>query len=261
MLEKLFNKIRAKLMPVKKESSEEIKIVGKEISGVPMDFLRQNRNIPDIGKREFIKKGAIGLGVGAGAALLSKIPFADARLFASNIELTNPLPFDQGGTGQTTWAQGDLLYASAADTLSRLTKGAADTKLFMNAGGTVSEWAGGIKVGLTSRDTSLATGTQAITGVGFKPSHIILMANVDSSSQNSMGFDDGTAHYLIYNAYHVASSLAWTYQNAYCIALYQGASDYYRGQVTVLGADGFTISWTKTGSKTGTAQIIYIAFR
>jgi len=48
---------------------------------------------------------------------------------------------DVGGTGQNTFAQGDILYASATDTLSKLTKGPATHVLTMNAEGTVPEWA------------------------------------------------------------------------------------------------------------------------
>jgi len=45
-----------------------------------------------------------------------------------------------GGTAQTTWAQGDILYASAADTLTRLTKGSGSDTLKMNSGATAPEW-------------------------------------------------------------------------------------------------------------------------
>lgn len=45
-----------------------------------------------------------------------------------------------GGTGQTSWTQGDLLYASAANTLSKLAKGTANQVLRMNAAATVQEW-------------------------------------------------------------------------------------------------------------------------
>jgi len=46
----------------------------------------------------------------------------------------------QGGTDQSTYAQGDLLYASAANTLAKLAKGAATNVLTMNAGATAPEW-------------------------------------------------------------------------------------------------------------------------
>ena len=50
------------------------------------------------------------------------------------------VPIAAGGTNQTTYAQGDLLYASAANTLSKLAKGTAGQFLKMNSGATVPEW-------------------------------------------------------------------------------------------------------------------------
>lgn len=50
------------------------------------------------------------------------------------------VPATLGGTGQTTLAQGDVLYASAVDTISKLAKGTANQQLCMNAGATVPAW-------------------------------------------------------------------------------------------------------------------------
>jgi hypothetical protein len=50
-----------------------------------------------------------------------------------------PLGETDGGTGQTTYVQGDILYASAADTLSRLAKGSIGD--ILTQGATVPSWA------------------------------------------------------------------------------------------------------------------------
>ena len=47
---------------------------------------------------------------------------------------------EYGGTGQSTYAQGDLLYASGADTLAKLALGSADQLLTVNSAGTQLEW-------------------------------------------------------------------------------------------------------------------------
>ena len=62
------------------------------------------KEIFEIGKRKFIKKGFLALLAGVGAAIISKIPFVRAVDYvkADNIELTNPLPVAQGGTGSAT---------------------------------------------------------------------------------------------------------------------------------------------------------------
>jgi hypothetical protein len=98
-----------------------------------------------------------------------------ATISASGVTLATPLAATSGGSGTATYAQGDILYASATDTLSKLTKGAALTKLRMNAGGTVPEWAAdtvsnpGSLFGLTlsnngsdaTNDIDIATGIAA----------------------------------------------------------------------------------------------------
>ena len=45
-----------------------------------------------------------------------------------------------GGTGLTSYASGDIIYASGTDTLSKLAKGTGYQFLKMNANGTAPEW-------------------------------------------------------------------------------------------------------------------------
>ena len=67
-------------------------------------LVKQDKDVSDFEKRNFIKKGLLGLGFGASVALLSKIPLVNAVDYvkANNIELTNPLPVAQGGTASTS---------------------------------------------------------------------------------------------------------------------------------------------------------------
>lgn len=69
-------------------------------------------------------------------------------------DVTGALPYNNGGTGQTTFAQGDIIYASAVDTLAKLTKGTASEVLAMNSGATAPEW---VDTSATGRPTSTAT--------------------------------------------------------------------------------------------------------
>ena len=64
----------------------------------------------------------------------------------------NTITEGYGGTNQTTYTQGDILYASASNTLSKLTLGNAGDQLKVNAGGTQVEWGagGGASVGLAA---------------------------------------------------------------------------------------------------------------
>jgi len=64
----------------KKDVAEEQDKKEKFISQInPSDGKANKVNVPEIEKREFLKRGAFGLGIGAAAALASKIPFAQAR--------------------------------------------------------------------------------------------------------------------------------------------------------------------------------------
>lgn len=63
---------------------------------------------------------------GTGPAKLTSGVLSAAAIDLSGSEVTSTLPDEKGGTGQSTYAKGDLLYASASDTLSKLAIGTAD---------------------------------------------------------------------------------------------------------------------------------------
>jgi len=134
---------------------------------------------------------------------------------------------------------------------------AANLKMFADAAGTGTEWAVGMKIGTFSRNTATATGTQAVTGVGFKPSRIIFLGYVVGTTQGLIGFSDGTTDYCI----TFDSNSTWTRDLAKALVVYQSAGINYQGEVTAIGSDGFTVSWAKYGAKTGTLQVFYMAFR
>lgn len=72
-----------------------------------------------------------------------QILFDDVRngsLTINETQFTGTLGVDQGGTGLTSYSIGDILYASAATTLSRLGIGTAQYVLQVNAGATAPEW-------------------------------------------------------------------------------------------------------------------------
>ena len=57
---------------------------------------------------------------------------------AASMSLTTALPATSGGTGQSSYAVGDLLYASSTTALSKLTAGATNTILTISGG--VPQW-------------------------------------------------------------------------------------------------------------------------
>lgn len=158
-------------------------------------------------------------------------------------------------------AQWGYLGSSVAGggALMALALGAANLKMFVNAAGAAPEWVVGMKIGAFSIDTATATGTQAVAGVGFKPSHVIFLALINVTSQASIGIDDGTTAQSLAD-YTAITADTWS-TDPFSIVLIQGAGNKYTGKISSLDANGFTISWTKTGAKTGTAKIYYLALR
>lgn len=88
------------------------------------------------------------------------LPDASATILTSNAAVTAA----QGGTGQTTYAIGDLLQASASTTLSRLAAVATGNVLISGGVGVVSSWG---KVGLTTHVSGILPGANGGTNNGF----------------------------------------------------------------------------------------------
>lgn len=81
--------------------------------------------------------------------------------------LTGTIPYSNGGTGQSSWTKGDLLYASATNTISKLAIGSTGQTLTVAAG--LPSWASGGGGGITTLDagSGSATGsTVTIAGDG-----------------------------------------------------------------------------------------------
>ncbi len=158
----------------------------------------------------------------------------------------------------TVTTAGDILYASAASVLARLGI-TADKKLFGNAAGTAPEWASGFKVSNISYDVSTATGTQVVTGIGFKPSAIIMVSGIEPTGAVSWGFADSTQERgILGNSGGVIGQV----EGANALAgLIVSSGNQATAVISTFDSDGFTLSWTKTGTPTGTAFISFIALR
>lgn len=126
----------------------------------------------------------------------------------------------------------------------------------VNTGGvyaTGNRWAtvtvpiGTAKSVVSSRDMTVATGTQDII-FGFKPARIVATAWVvgsDHKSEGSMNIDGVDS-----GLYYYPTAPGWFTHSA-LIQIRTGAGDIYDGTATIL-VDGIRISWVKTGSPTGT---------
>ncbi|KKN21166.1 hypothetical protein LCGC14_0928220 [marine sediment metagenome] len=133
-----------------------------------------------------------------------------------------------------------------------------DQTLQVDGDGGVSWQDSDVKVGNFTRDTSLASGDQTITGVGFKPAGVIFFMSQTSSDEISWGMDDGTTGLSIAEL----GSAPGTYSPlANAIFDNEASGTDYKGDVKSFDNDGFTIAWIKISSPTGTIQVQYIAFR
>lgn len=113
-----------------------------------------------------------------------------------------------------------------------------------------------VKVGSFTRDLTTASGTQAITGVGFTPKAVLFLGVRDGGLLDTKGVDTLAAANCILQGYDSNQFLG----AAYSIYFYHGSEvDRQRALITTLGADGFTLTWTKDGSPTGTGTVVYLA--
>lgn len=119
---------------------------------------------------------------------------------------------------------------------------------------------GRVKIGSFTRDTSTASGTQAVTGVGFKPrSLLFIQCGTTAWSGWSIGWDNVTATGCIASNQQVTAGTAVNTTSFSVQNIQSNTNDVYQGKVQSLDADGFTMVWTKTNSPTGTTTILYFA--
>ncbi|HYH68335.1 MAG TPA: hypothetical protein VD866_26820 [Urbifossiella sp.] len=120
----------------------------------------------------------------------------------------------------------------------------------------------GVALGSFTRNLATASGSQAVTGVGFKPRAVVFLACVDGSVKASWGLDTLAAVYSVAsNASNVAGNFVHSAAGSITVITGTGGSDYGQAVVSSFDADGFTLAWTKGGAATGTAEVGYLALR
>lgn len=116
------------------------------------------------------------------------------------------------------------------------------------------------KTGAFTYDVSTASGTQAITGVGFTPkslSFIAVFTTGGVAGSSCWGCDDGSSPRCITN---LGATYSPQFDGSNSIDIINSGGNAATAKITAFGADGFTLTWTKVGSPTGTITIIYQAF-
>jgi hypothetical protein len=131
---------------------------------------------------------------------------------------------------------------------------------FLNGQGGFSTPAGGaqIKVKTETKDLSEASGDVSYTGYGFTPSQLLFYAS-DSLHTSVVGIGSSDAS-KNYTCIFGTASTSLGISSAYCIR--QGTStNYQTAIVKTYDADGFTLTWTKNSSPSGTSNILVVAFK
>lgn len=154
-----------------------------------------------------------------------------------------------------TEAAGDTYYGSADGTINRLAAGAAGAFLTIVSG--LPAWATArFKVATFSRDLTAASGNVGYTGVGFQPTQVIFLGVINTAKGMTIGFGNASDNESI-SQIHDGTM---TYDST-CLRIYQASGAIQGAVIASLDSDGFTLTWTKSGSPTGTANFIYLAIR
>jgi hypothetical protein len=119
---------------------------------------------------------------------------------------------------------------------------------------------GKLYVGSLTRGMGTASGTQAVTGVGFQPRAVIALSSNDGASQSAgVGFAaSGSSNGVRITSNHLLT--AWARGSGFCGAL-TGSGIGYSGSIDSWDSDGFTINWTRTGAASGTLTVDYLAIQ
>lgn len=116
---------------------------------------------------------------------------------------------------------------------------------------------GSAKIVTFTRVLSVAAGAQSITGVGFAPRLIAWQTGIAAGAAwSSIGQSDGVTNTCIEDL-----GATNAYQAAMAGIQRDAAGAFQSFVLTSFDADGFTITWSKTGAPTATALITATCFR
>jgi len=179
---------------------------------------------------------------------------------AATAALAVPISASQGGTGLTTYAVGDLIYASAVGTLSRRAAVASGNALLSQGVGVAPVWGAVVTPSTANTFTATQTlGGGTSTPAVVTPNIVETETIVASPATGTINYDLTTQSVLWYTT---ASSANWTLnfrasagtpmntmlstgQTISCaFKSTQGATGYYASSIQVDGtAVGVTIKW------------------
>lgn len=163
--------------------------------------------------------------------------------------------------GRATAGAGDveeIACTSGGRNLLALALGSADDKLFVNASGTNVEYAKGFYLLSTTRDMTTDSGNVSYTGVGFKPSTLIVMSTINDLA-DVFSFTFVTA--ALTRGFGQVGTSPVMVATGNGVMLQLDAGVYQSAVLSSYDSDGITLTWTKSGSPTGTGYIYILCLR
>lgn len=114
------------------------------------------------------------------------------------------------------------------------------------------------KVITGDRDMTAATGDVAYTGVGFTPTSIIAISSVSGAVTTNISVGDSAK--TASGIYTIGNDNTKN-RHAGIVTLVTSGGNQQIATIKTYDADGFTLTWTKTGSPTGTGYISFLCFK
>ena len=108
----------------------------------------------------------------------------------------------------------------------------------------------GVSFKAFNRNLADATNTVIYDSIGFTPSFIKFSGNINNTDTMAFGATD-----LVNRSQFYIGSSGWNRSiggGSDCLICFISAGNSVQGNVDSFDVDGFTITWTKTGSPTGT---------
>jgi len=116
-----------------------------------------------------------------------------------------------------------------------------------------------VKVGTFTRNIASSSGDVSYTGVGFTPTSLLILSIKDQTSSMAVGFASGSSAQGMVG--RQISNSSDTYYTNMIAAIQDTSGNVQKANLKTFDADGFTLTWTASGSQTGTGTFIYIAYR
>jgi hypothetical protein len=171
----------------------------------------------------------------------------------SSLTVGTALTAPNGGTGQSSYAVGDLLYASTTTALSKLAAGTSTYVLTSNGPGTAPSWqaAGGGGGGVTSFQTSLSGLTPSSSTTGA-----VTLAGTLGATSGGTGFSTYATGDLVYASASNTLSKLTAGTNGYVLTLAAGVPTW---AASTGGVTSFQTSLSGLTPNTSTTGAITLA--